>query len=81
MSFPVILCLISAVSSFWTTVKLRNCKVRTNRARIPLSPFLGSKDNGGFEMGSWIAFGLGGFLVVGAILIAWLEHTGGRISN
>jgi len=32
-------------------------------------------------MGSWIAFGLGGFLVVGAILIAWLEHTGGRISN
>ena len=32
-------------------------------------------------MGSWIAFGLGCFLVFGAILIAWLAHIRGPISN
>jgi hypothetical protein len=80
MSFPVIVCLVGAVLSFWATAQLRNFKVRNkppaSRAHLSLQ-----ERQHKIQIASWISSGMTCLFVVGAILIAWLEHIGGRISN
>jgi hypothetical protein len=65
---------------FWTTMTLRNFKVRSkppaSRSHLSLE-----ERQQRIRVGSWIAFGLGCFLVFGAILIAWLAHIRGPIPN
>lgn len=75
--FPVILCVLSAISWFWLSLWLRSFKVRSkppaSRAHLSLE-----QRQQRIRMVSWIAFGGACFFVIGAILIAWLQHTAGR---
>jgi hypothetical protein len=76
----IVLFLIGAASMFWTTITLRNFKVRNkppaSRAHLSLE-----ERKQKFRMASWFAFGLGCFFVFGAILIAWLAHIRGPVLN
>jgi hypothetical protein len=76
MRFPVILCVLGAISWFWMSLWLRS-KVRSlppaSRAHVSLE-----QRQQRIRIGSWIAFGGACMFVVGAILMAWLQHTAGR---
>jgi hypothetical protein len=80
MSFPVVVCLVGAISTFWVTIKLRSFKVGnkppTSRSHLSLE-----ERQRKIRIASWISFGMACVFVVGAILLEWLEHIGGRISN
>lgn len=77
MGSPVILCVLGAISWFWTGLWLRSFKVRSkppaSRAHLSLE-----QRQQRIRMVSWIALGGACFFVIGAILIAWLQHTAGR---
>jgi hypothetical protein len=77
MGSPVILCVLGAVSWFWTGLWLRSIKVRSkppaSRAYLSLE-----QRQQRIRMASWIAFGGACFFVIGAILLAWLQQTAVR---
>jgi hypothetical protein len=77
MGPPVILCVLGAISWFWMSLWLRSFKVRSkppaSRAHLSLE-----QRQQRIRMASWIAFGGACFLVIGAILLAWLQQTVGR---
>jgi hypothetical protein len=77
MRFPVILCVFGAISWFWLSLWLRSIKVRS-RPRASLAHLSLEQRQQRVRMGSWIAFGGACMFVVGAILMAWLQHTAGR---
>jgi hypothetical protein len=77
MGFPVILCVLGAISWFWMGLWLRAFKVRSkpsaSRAHLSLE-----QRQQRIRAVSWIAFGGASFFVIGAILLAWLQQTAGR---
>jgi hypothetical protein len=74
---PIILCILGAISWFGMSVWLRSYKVRSktpaSRAHLSLE-----ERQQKIQTASWIAFGGACLFVVGAILMAWLQHNAGR---
>jgi hypothetical protein len=71
IQFPVRLCILGAVGSFWATVWLRKFKVRPQpSSRTSLSM---EERQRKIRTGSWIPFGLGCLYVVGAIIFVALR--------
>lgn len=77
MTFPVILCVLGAISWFWMSLWLRIFKVRSRPPALRAHLSLEQRQQR-IRIGSWIAFAGACVFVVGAILIAWLQHTAGR---
>lgn len=72
---PIILCVLSAISWFGMSLWLRSYQVRSTASRSHLSL---EESQQRIRKGSWIAFGVACFSVIGAILIAWSQHSAGR---
>ena len=74
---PILLCVLGAISWLGMSLWLRSYKVQSKppvyRAHLSLE-----ERQQRIRIGSWIAFGLACVLAIGAILIAWLQHTAGR---
>jgi hypothetical protein len=77
MTFPVILCVLGAISWFWLSLMLRIVKLRSKPPTSCVHLTLEERQQK-IRIGSWIAFGMAWILVAGAILIAWLQQTGGH---
>ena len=77
VTFPVIVCVLGAISWFWMSVWLRSFKVRdkppASRAHLSLE-----ERQQRIQMAAWIAFGGACAFVIGAVLLAWLQQTAGR---
>jgi hypothetical protein len=77
LRLPVILCVLGAILWFWLSLMLRIVKLRnkphTSRVHLSLE-----ERQEKIRIGSWIALGVACVFMVGAMLIAWLQHTGGR---
>ncbi len=72
MSSRVILCVLGAIAWFWTSLWVRNIKVRSKPPASTAHLSLEQRQQR-IRMASWIAFGLGCFFVVGAVILAWLQ--------
>lgn len=74
---PIILCIVGAISWFGMSLWLRAYKVRSNpppsRAHLSLE-----ERQQKIRTASWIAFGGACVFVVGAILMAWVQHNAGH---
>ncbi len=74
VKFPVIVCLMGAVSWFWLTAKLRRFKVREKppASRAHLSQ---AERQRKIVVGSWITFAGACVFLVGGFVIFWLENS------
>ena len=77
---PIILCILGAISWFGMSVWLRSYKVRSKPSASRSHLSLEERQRK-IQTASWIAFGGACLFVVGAILMAWLQHNAGRWRN
>jgi hypothetical protein len=72
MKFPVMVCVVGAAASFWATIWLRTFKVRekppTSRSHLSLE-----ERQQKIRIARWIAFGMGCFYAIGAVILAFLR--------
>jgi hypothetical protein len=71
VGFPVIVCLVGCISSFWVTVKLRNFKVSAKPPASRASLSVEERQQK-IRIASWISFAMGCVMLVGAIVLARL---------
>ena len=74
VKFPVIVCLVGAVSWFWLTVKLRRFKVR-GKPPVSRAHLSQEERQRKIVIGSWITFAGACVFLVGGFVLLWLENS------
>jgi len=74
VKFPVIVCLMGAVSWFWLTAKLRRFKVREKTPASRAHPSQEERQHK-IVVGSWIIFAGACVFLVGGFVLLWLENS------